>query len=409
MHQATQHWAHTRKHALDWLRVLAFALLIIYHVGMAYVADWGWHVKSSYQSTFLQNLMLWSNQWRMCLLFIISGAAISFQLHRNASWRFATGTTGRLLPPLVFGALVIVAPQVYVELKTKGLLEGTHFIYFWLDYAGSAVGLGNPLPQAYIRGAYTNVTWNHLWYLPYLFTYCLAMWAIYPLISNKYTAKLAAAFNKLPRWGIAISLYAAPISIFYFIGEALWQAYPTTFDLVNDWYNNARYFTAFVFGVFAVRSLTLWQTIHTMRTLSLTTALLTYAAILFYIHGGELSNHLPLLTHYEDTIRSAVWTANSWLWLMAVIGYAQHFLNTSNTFIQKANKGVFCFYIVHQTIIVLAVYWLSSYKLGPWLEPVVVAAITLMGCWACYRATNKYVTSVWVRRLLGLARKDTPN
>lgn len=77
MQQGIQHWAHTRKHELDWLRVLAFGLLIIYHIGMAYVADWGWHVKSSHQSEFLQNLMLWSNQWRMPLLFIISGAAVS--------------------------------------------------------------------------------------------------------------------------------------------------------------------------------------------------------------------------------------------------------------------------------------------------------------------------------------------
>lgn len=30
-----------RRHDIDALRVFAFALLILYHVGMAYVADWG--------------------------------------------------------------------------------------------------------------------------------------------------------------------------------------------------------------------------------------------------------------------------------------------------------------------------------------------------------------------------------
>ena len=36
----------TRRYDLDQLRVLAFGVLILYHVGMFYVADWGWHIKS---------------------------------------------------------------------------------------------------------------------------------------------------------------------------------------------------------------------------------------------------------------------------------------------------------------------------------------------------------------------------
>ena len=35
-----------RRYDLDWIRVGAFMLLILYHVGMFYV-DWSWHVKSS--------------------------------------------------------------------------------------------------------------------------------------------------------------------------------------------------------------------------------------------------------------------------------------------------------------------------------------------------------------------------
>ena len=46
-----------RRYDLDWLRVLAFGLLILYHVGMYYVADWDWHIKSAEPSSFLQNLM----------------------------------------------------------------------------------------------------------------------------------------------------------------------------------------------------------------------------------------------------------------------------------------------------------------------------------------------------------------
>ncbi len=37
-----------RRHDIDVLRVLAFGLLILYHVGMFYVADWEWHIKRRY-------------------------------------------------------------------------------------------------------------------------------------------------------------------------------------------------------------------------------------------------------------------------------------------------------------------------------------------------------------------------
>ena len=33
-----------RRHDLYWLRVIAFGLLVLYHVGMDYVT-WDWHVK----------------------------------------------------------------------------------------------------------------------------------------------------------------------------------------------------------------------------------------------------------------------------------------------------------------------------------------------------------------------------
>ena len=42
-----------RRHDLDWLRIIAFLLLIFYHIGMFYVT-WDWHVKSVHASAFLE-------------------------------------------------------------------------------------------------------------------------------------------------------------------------------------------------------------------------------------------------------------------------------------------------------------------------------------------------------------------
>ena len=64
-----------RRYDLDWLRVLAFGLLIFYHTGMFFV-EWEWHIKNNVISEALEGPMQFTSQWRMSLLFIISGAAI---------------------------------------------------------------------------------------------------------------------------------------------------------------------------------------------------------------------------------------------------------------------------------------------------------------------------------------------
>ena len=66
-----------RRHDIDALRVLAFALLILYHTAMAYVDGWGFHLKSDYTAEWLQWPMLLVNRWRMQLLFLLSGIAIA--------------------------------------------------------------------------------------------------------------------------------------------------------------------------------------------------------------------------------------------------------------------------------------------------------------------------------------------
>jgi hypothetical protein len=48
-----------RRYDLDWVRIGAFMLLILYHVGMYYVT-WDWHVKSPDASHAIEPLMMLS-------------------------------------------------------------------------------------------------------------------------------------------------------------------------------------------------------------------------------------------------------------------------------------------------------------------------------------------------------------
>ena len=72
--------AHAARRAdLDWLRVLAFGLLIFYHAGMAW-SGWSWHVTSPESLDGLREAMRFLNRWRMPLIFVVSGAAITLAL-----------------------------------------------------------------------------------------------------------------------------------------------------------------------------------------------------------------------------------------------------------------------------------------------------------------------------------------
>ena len=76
-----------RRHDLDTLRVIAFALLILYHAGMVYVVDWGFRIKSPTLLAWVEWPMVLVNRWRMALLFLLSGITLGLVLARRSPGR----------------------------------------------------------------------------------------------------------------------------------------------------------------------------------------------------------------------------------------------------------------------------------------------------------------------------------
>lgn len=104
-----------RRYDLDWLRIIAFGLLILYHCGMFYVT-WDWHVKSRAASDAIEPLMMLTNPWRLTLLFLIAGAATRFMADKMSVAQLTGARMGRLWPPLLLAVFVIVPPQSYYEI-----------------------------------------------------------------------------------------------------------------------------------------------------------------------------------------------------------------------------------------------------------------------------------------------------
>jgi glucan biosynthesis protein C len=159
---------------LDWLRILAFGLLVLYHVGMYYVG-WGWHVKSATLVTALEPLMMLSSPWRMALLFFISGAATQALMRKTQGVGLLKQRSIRLLWPLLFGMFIIVPPQAYFEVVYKLAFEGS-YLDFMQRYLAADPNFCRV--EEGVRKCLSLPTWNHLWFLIYLWIYTVLAWAL---------------------------------------------------------------------------------------------------------------------------------------------------------------------------------------------------------------------------------------
>lgn len=356
----------TRRYDLDWLRIIAFGLLIFYHIGMFYVT-WDWHVKSDHAGPAIEPLMLLVNPWRLELLFFISGVAARFMADKTTPLRFAASRFNRLFWPLLFGMLVIVPPQSYYE-----IVSDLHFSGGYLDFYGKYLTAHRGWCDH--NGCLIVPTWNHLWYVAYLLVYCLIFACIWPLLKRlpmQWATRLPApVYFLIPLWLFwAAKLYLMPL-----FGE--------THAFVGDWYVHANSFCFFLFGVMVARFDRFFEIARKARFLSLFMALLAYGFLMlayFGLIGGNLSERMAHILGAGLKSQQAVFM------IMALLGFARQHLATADSPMRRTlTEAIFPFYIIHQTIIVVAAYNLNKLHMPVGLEAALLVILTTGGCGLTY-------------------------
>ena len=373
-----------RRHDLDWLRVLAFGLLIFYHIGMLYVEPWGYHYKSAYTSSALANLMLLVNPWRMPILWLISGVATSYLLGKMDVWRFLASRSARLLLPLAFGVWVIVPPQLWVEMSARGHFVGGYWTFYrqFLDPGSTYVFDG------YQSGIWPHVDVNHLWYLRELWQFTLLLIIGLPLFGWIRRRVIQRVLMPAGAW---TALVVAPLLL-----AALDVAAMPGFG--EEGRRIAIGLCYFLLGYLIADRDALWVAFAKVRGWALSFALFTFGVFLTGYHGVWLPSEAEL-PWWLDALTRCVDQTNRWLWLVAVLGYALHYLNKPHPVLKALAPAVYPAYLVHQTLILLIAYGLASYSLGGFVEPIVVSIGTFAGCALFYIGCRQIAP---LRPLVGL-------
>ena len=384
-----------RRFDLDWVRILAFALLVPYHVGMYYVS-WDWHVKSPELVPALEPFMILSAPWRLALLFLVSGVATA-HLRAKLPVGFLRHRSWRLLLPLLFGMYVVVPPQAYLELVEK-VPGGYHagYLGFMADYL-KAGDLHCMAPGDCVDAP----TWNHLWFVAYLWVYSAMLWAICRLLPQAWRDTGAAFVRKGCSgqgilWWPMLALVAARVLVY--------PHAPSSHDLVDDAYNHLQYGLVFALGYLLASADGPWEQLRRHRHRMLLLAAVSYLSMLTVWLQFDAAAPLPA------TWMSLIWTfwgMMEWAAIAAILGYARNWNPKDSPLLRYLTVAVFPFYILHQTVIVLLAHNMKPLHIAPALEGPLLIVVTFGLCLLGYEIIRRVPL---LRPVFGLKReaKSTP-
>lgn len=341
----------SRRADVDHLRVLALALLIIYHVLLIYTGREFWRVNSVHHGYWADYLLNVLTPWRMSLVFLIGGIAVRFMLSRASFATFVQERAARLLTAFVFAIVVLVPPQRFVRLDEMGDPAQHDYLRYLLSEAPFAVSaFGVHVPQ-----------FAHAWFLPYLFAYSVLIGALW-----WGAPKLFGALQRIIERAHAGFWVAATMAWFTFLEMAGLQNQSAEHLFFTDIQAHLKFLPLFVFGVMIGKNDTFSRQLNAIKfpLWAIAGALLLTSGTLewLFLHG-ELSTVPWLITRglYGGAM------------LFSVLAFGHWALNRPYAGSRYAADAILPIYLMHQTALVVTADLIVS---RAW--PLPVEALTLI-------------------------------
>jgi len=342
-----------RRYDIDWLRVIAIGLLLIYHIGIAF-QPFGVLVGFIQSNKPLEAIwipMSMLNIWRIPLLFFVSGMGVCFAI-RKRNWKQLLLERGRrILVPFLFGLFAIVPVHVFI----------------WQNYYNQEIAYSvHPI---------------HLWFLANIFIYVLLLSPVFFYLKRNENGKFHRALQKLfsQPWGLLVVVLVFVLEA-VLVKPQIFETYAMTL------HGFIMGLLAFLFGfLFIYSGETFWNTVRKLWWLTLSLALL-----LFLLRYIEFQLVAP---RYLLAIESC-------MWIFAAFGFANKYLQKSGKALSYLTQAAYPVYIIHMIFLYLGSFLIMPLDISPWFQLVLIVAFTFIGCFALYELVLRRVR--FLRPLFGL-------
>ena len=326
-----------RRHDIDWLRVIAIGLLLIYHIAIIF-QPWAMFIgfiKSDEPIVALWTPMTMLNVWRIPLLFFVSGMGLYFAM-RNRSWKqLLLERTKRILLPFAFGILAITQLHMFIFQKYYNM----------------------PLSYYPHQG--------HLWFLGNIFVYVLLLLPLLYYLKRHEDGKVKRALSTL------MSHPGGPllISLFFVIEVVLVK--PQQFAMyAQTWHGFFNGLLAFFFGfLFVYSGKTFWQTVMKWRWL--------YIGLGIILYGIRLGLFGFAAPEYFIAIESNCW-------IFGVFGFGYKYLDKPSKTLSYLSQAAYPVYIIHMFVLYAAALFILPLKIPILLKFICIVAFTGLVCYIIY-------------------------
>jgi len=345
-----------RRYDIDWLRVIAIGLLLIYHIAIIF-QPWAMFIgfiKSNESVEGLWTPMTMLNVWRIPLLFYVSGMGLYFAMRKRNWKQLLQERTKRILLPFTFGIVAITPLHMFVFQKYYNM------------------------PLAYYPHQ------GHLWFLGNIFVYVLLLLPLYYYLKKHENGKIKRALSSLmshPGGPLLISLF--------FVVEVL-LVKPQLFSLyAQTWHGFFNGFLAFFFGfLFVYTGQVFWQTLSKWKWLYI-----GIAAVLYTIR----------LTGFESISTMYITAIESNCWIFGVFGLGYHYLNKPSALLSYLSQAAYPVYIIHMFVLFAGALIILPLQIHPLLKFMGITLFTFIVCFLIYEFILRRIPVL--RPLFGLKWK----
>jgi glucan biosynthesis protein C len=337
-----------RRHDIDWLRVIAIGLLLIYHIAIIF-QPWAMFIGFIRSEESIESLwrpMSVINVWRIPLLFFVSGMGLYFALKKRNWKQLLVERSKRILLPFIFGIIAITPLHMYV----------------FQEYYN--------LPLSY----YSHM--GHLWFLGNIFVYVVILLPLFFYLKNNEGGRFRKNLSSLMSHPVG-PLF---ISLFFVIEVVLIK--PQLFTLyAQTWHGFFNGFLAFFFGFLLVYSgKTFWQTVLKWRWLYIGIAGILYAIRLF---------------EFETTIPGPLMAIESNCWIFGVFGFGYKYLNKPSAVLSYLSQAAYPVYIIHMFVLYLGALIILPLEIHPMLKFLYIVVFTGLGCYLIYEIIIRRIGFLW--------------